>query len=231
MTGPPWESKADLITAPAAVLPGSPSAVKASEHDVVTEPERFGALAGSSWKSLPGRPLKSFDCLASIPHWYVPLLHVATALTVKVVVAEGARDRLTKSAELDVKLADPGAPVITKPAGTVIWTDPSVWGVASFVTANAKEVLAPAVGLDGDTVTAKHLPDEGHEAKDVDPAADAASIATASTLAASTPKITRATVKPAFRMVTPSSASTDCERARARRQDPALPASLIHRGT
>ena len=36
--------------------------------DPVNVPERFPALLGSSWKSLPV-PLKSFDCLASIPHW------------------------------------------------------------------------------------------------------------------------------------------------------------------
>ena len=53
-----------LTAAPA----GCPSLVNASEHDPVTEPERFPALAGSSWKSLP-EPLKSLDCLASIPHW------------------------------------------------------------------------------------------------------------------------------------------------------------------
>jgi hypothetical protein len=34
----------------------------------VSVPLRLLALLGSSWKSLPV-PLKSFDCLASIPHW------------------------------------------------------------------------------------------------------------------------------------------------------------------
>ena len=37
-------------------------------HDPVAVPERFGTLWGSIWKSLP-EPLKSFDCLAFIPHW------------------------------------------------------------------------------------------------------------------------------------------------------------------
>jgi hypothetical protein len=66
LIGPPWESKAEVITALTTVLAGS--VVNASEHDPVTEPERFPALAGSSRKLLP-EPLKSFDCLASIPHW------------------------------------------------------------------------------------------------------------------------------------------------------------------
>jgi hypothetical protein len=35
--------------------------------DPVNVPERFPALLGSSWKSLPV-PLKLFDCLALIPH-------------------------------------------------------------------------------------------------------------------------------------------------------------------
>ena len=74
--------------------------------------------------------------------------------------------------------------------------------MASFVIANAKEVFAPAVELDGETVTAKHLPDGG--AQDVCPAAGAASIATPSMLAASAKKENRATMKPAFGMATPS---------------------------
>jgi hypothetical protein len=215
LTGPPVELYLEVITAPAAVLAGSPSAVKASEHDLVTEPERFPALAGSSRKALPV-PLKSFDCLAAIPHWYIPLPHVAAAVTVKVVVAPGASPllpfRSMKSAELDVKLTMPEAleaPVIRKPAGAEIWTEPSDWGDASFVIVNVKDPLAPAVGFVGDTVTAKHFP--VHVAAFADPAADAASIATASMLAASTPKITRATVKPAFFMAVPSSASIDCK--------------------
>jgi hypothetical protein len=69
LTGPPWESKPEVITFPAALPAGCPSLVNASEHDPVTEPERFPALAGSSWKSLPGGPLKSLDCFAWIPHW------------------------------------------------------------------------------------------------------------------------------------------------------------------
>lgn len=36
--------------------------------DPVNVPERPALLAVSSWKSLPV-PLKSFDCLASIPQW------------------------------------------------------------------------------------------------------------------------------------------------------------------
>jgi hypothetical protein len=68
LTGPPWEPTAEVITALTAVSAGSPSLVNASEHDPATEPARFPALAGSSWKSLPV-PLKSFDCLALMPHW------------------------------------------------------------------------------------------------------------------------------------------------------------------
>jgi hypothetical protein len=68
LTGPPPELGAEVITEPTAVLAGCPSLVNASEHDPVSVPERFPALAGSSWKSLP-EPLKSFACLASIPHW------------------------------------------------------------------------------------------------------------------------------------------------------------------
>jgi len=41
--------------------------VDVHDPDPVIVPERFPALAGSSWKSLP-LPLKSFDCLAFIPH-------------------------------------------------------------------------------------------------------------------------------------------------------------------
>jgi hypothetical protein len=36
-------------------------------HDPVSVPLRLLALLGSSWKLLPV-PLKSFDCLAAIPH-------------------------------------------------------------------------------------------------------------------------------------------------------------------
>jgi hypothetical protein len=61
---------------------------------------------------------------------------------------------LRKSAEFGVSLAEPGAPVITKPAGAEIWTEPSCWVAASLVIVNAKEVVAPAAGLAGDTVTA-----------------------------------------------------------------------------
>src|SRR5260370_5166668 len=123
-------------------------------------------------------------------------MHAAAAVTVNVAVADGARDRLRKSAELDVKLADPGALVITKPAGAEIRTAPSCWVDASFVTANAKAALAPAVRLDGDTATAKHLPD-AVQVLEVAPAAGAASTAAPSMPAASTPHDTPATVKPA----------------------------------
>ena len=72
---------------------------------------------------------------------------------------------------------------------------------------NVKEVLVPAVGLDGETATAKkHLVVE--EQVDGCPAAGAASIATPSMLAAMTKKETRATIKPAFDMATPSPVST-----------------------
>ena len=43
---------------------------------------------------------------------------------------------------------------MTKPAGAEIWTEPSCWVAASLVIVNAKEVVAPAAGLAGDTVTA-----------------------------------------------------------------------------
>jgi hypothetical protein len=120
-----------------------------------------------------------------------------------VVVAEGGRDRSRKSAELDVWLAEPGALVITKPAGAEIWTEPSCWLGAWLTIVNAKEVVAPAAGLAGDTVTAKHLPHEGQAREEVDPAAGVASVAAASRLAATTPMDTRAIVKPAFRTAAP----------------------------
>jgi hypothetical protein len=177
--------------------------MNASEHEPVAEPEMLAVLAGSSWKSLPV-PLKSFDCLAWIPHWYCPPLHPGTALKVTVVVADGARDRLRKSAELDVTRAAPGAPVIAKPAGAEIWAEPSIWVVASLVILNAKEVFAPAVGLDGDTLTAKHLPDAMQVLLvEVDAAAGVASVAAARMPAPSTPRDTRAIVKPAFRTAAP----------------------------
>jgi hypothetical protein len=75
------------------------------------------------------------------------------------------------------------------------------------VIVNAKAVLAPAVGLDGETATAKHLADDGQP--DVCPAAGAASIAAPSMPAASTRKETRVTIKPAFGMVIPSAVSTE----------------------
>jgi hypothetical protein len=64
--GPP--PAAEVITAPVAVLLGSPLNFRKHDPVPVTVPERFPVLAGSSWKSLP-IPLKSFDCLASTPHW------------------------------------------------------------------------------------------------------------------------------------------------------------------
>ena len=118
---------------------------------------------------------------------------------------------MMNSAELDVKLAVPGAggtteaPVIAKPAGAEICTEPSCWVDASFVIVNVKEALAPAAGFDGETVTAKHLPDGG--AQDVCPAAGVASIAAPTMLAVITKKEIRATMKPAFGMATPSPGS------------------------
>src|SRR5579862_1606386 len=53
LTGPPWESKPAATFAPTVVPAGSPSLVKASEQVPASEPDRWGALAGSSWKSLP----------------------------------------------------------------------------------------------------------------------------------------------------------------------------------
>lgn len=123
VTGSPWEPTVVVITLPTAVSFGSP--VNFSEHDPVGVLER-GGFAGSSWKLLPGGPLKSFDCLAWIPHWEEPLLHAADAVTVKTVLTIDARFRLVNSAELDVTLVAPGAPVITKPAGAEICTEPSI---------------------------------------------------------------------------------------------------------
>lgn len=199
-TGPPEELKPEVRTAFSVVLAGCP-AVNDSEQDPVSVPERFPAPAGSSWKSLPV-PRKLFDCLASSVHWYVPALHVAAAVTVNVVVADGASDRSRKSAELDVKLDDPEAPVMTKPVGAEICTEPSVCVVASFVTVNAKSVLAPAPGLDDDTATVKHLPD-ARQALEVAPAEGAVSIAAPSMPVASSPTDTRAKMKPAFRTANP----------------------------
>jgi hypothetical protein len=124
-----------------------------------------------------------------------------------VVDAEGARDRLRKSAEPGVKLAEPGAPVIVKPAGAVICAEPSCWVDASFVMVNVNEVLAPAAGLAGETATAKHLPDEMH-VLDVDPAAGEMSRAAPSMLAASAPKSTCAATK-TLGTATPSYGSTE----------------------
>src|SRR5215475_11996753 len=100
------------------------------------------------------------------------------------------------SAELDVKQLGAGvqeAPVIMKPARAVIFTEPSVWVDASFVIVNEKKVLPP-VEVGGETVTTKHLPDEGQV--DDCPAAGAANIAAPSMLAVITKKETRATMKP-----------------------------------
>ena len=131
------------------------------------------------------------------------------AVTVKVVVADGGRPcpdrRSRKIAELDVKLAEaeaPEAPVITKPAGAEICTEPSIWVDASFVTVNVNATLAPATALDGDTATAKHLPD-AMQVLEVASAAGAASIAAPSMPAAITPRDTRAMMKPAFGTATP----------------------------
>jgi len=74
--------------------------------------------------------------------------------------------------------------------------------VASFVIVNSNDGLDPAAGADGETVTAKHLPDGGAQL-DGSPAAGAASIATPSMLAASTKKENRAALNPAFGMATP----------------------------
>jgi len=179
-------------------------------------------LAGSSWKSLPA-PLKSFDCLASIPHLYVPApLLDGVTFTVKgvLVVVPGRRFRSMNSAELDVKLVAPGALVIVKPASAVILTEPSVCIESSFVIVNEKEACPP-VELGGETATAKHLPEQ----VDVCPAAGAASIAAPIMLAASTKKETRVTMKPAFGMATTSPASTKngSMPAGPHQQDPAPP--------
>src|SRR5215472_7921450 len=113
-----------------------------------------------------------------------------------------------KSAEPDVTFIAPGALVITNPAGAEIWAEPSCWVAASLVILKANEVVAPAAGLVGDTVTAKHLPDGGQVPAEAGPAAGAASVAAASMAAASTPKDTRAIVKPACRTVAPFSAES-----------------------
>jgi hypothetical protein len=178
---------------PVHVILGGQGAI---EHDPVTVTET-ALVAGSSWKSLPV-PLKSFDCLAAIPHAKLPGVH-PSALRVKVVLCVGPRFRLRNSPE----------PVMWKPEpeGAETFTEPSVWVDASFLIVNIKEVFTPAVTLDGEATAAKHLPDGG--AQDVCPAAGAANIATPSMLAASTKKETRVTMKPAFGMVTPSLVSTE----------------------
>jgi hypothetical protein len=94
---------------------------------------------------------------------------------------------------------------------------------------NVNEVFAPAVGLDGETDTEKrHLLVE--EQVDVCPAAATpASIVTPSMLAATIKKVTRATMKPAFGMASPSPVLTEgCERAAGSRAagDPALHSHL-----
>jgi hypothetical protein len=130
------------------------------------------------------------------------------AVTVNVAVPEEGRDNSRKSAEVGVTLADGAgadrsdteAPVITKPAGAEIRTEPSIWGDASFVTVNAKAVLAPATTLDGDTATARHLP---VQVLAVASAAGTASTAAPSTPAASTPNDILAMVRPGFGTATP----------------------------
>jgi hypothetical protein len=121
---------------------------------------------------------------------------------VSVAVAEGDTEIWVKRAELDVKLDDPGALVIAKPAGAVIRTDPSICVDASFVTAKEKVLLAPGAVLDGDTATAKHLP-EAMQVLEVAPAQGAVSIAAPSMPVASTPTDIRAMLKPGFRMANP----------------------------
>jgi hypothetical protein len=102
-TGPPDVPNPEVITAGLTTVPvGCPSLVNASEHDPDGVPDRFPALLGSTWKSLPGRPLKSFDCLTSIAHLYEVPLHGRSAVTVAVVDAPGGTDRPVMSAELDV---------------------------------------------------------------------------------------------------------------------------------
>lgn len=127
--------------------------------------------------------------------------------------ADGATDRLTKSAEPAVKDAVAGdgteAPVITKPVGAVIWNEPICWVDASFVTVNVNETVPPAGGADGDTATVKHLPADEAQT-DVDPAAGAASIAATSMPVAPAARSARALVKTALRMMEPPSASADC---------------------
>jgi len=124
-----------------------------------------------------------------------------------VAVADGGRDKSRKSAEVGVKLADAAgadasdteAPVITKPAGAEIRTEPSIWGDASFVTVNAKAALAPATALDGDMATARHLP-----VQELAVASAAGRASTApSTPAASTPNDALAMMRPGFGTATP----------------------------
>jgi hypothetical protein len=119
-----------------------------------------------------------------------------------VVVAEGARDKSRKVADVGVTWAAPTAPVIAKPAGAEISTEPSDWGDASFVTVKVKVVFAPAEGLDCGTATAKHLPDAVH-ALEVAAAQGAASTAAPSRPAANAPNETRATLKLAFGTTAP----------------------------
>lgn len=91
------------------------------------------------------------------------------------------------------------APVTTNDVGAVIWNEPICWVDASFVTVNMKETVPPAGGVNGDTVTAKHLPADEPQL-DFCAAAGAASMATPSMLVAPAAKSPRAMVRTGLRM-------------------------------
>jgi hypothetical protein len=99
---------------------------------------------------------------------------------------------LRNSAELDVTVPGAEAPVIVKPVGAVISTEPSCWVDVSLVIVNANAVLVPAVGLACDTATAKHLPEE---MQGLDAVAGELSMTAPSVLATSTPTTARAVGK------------------------------------
>src|SRR5215469_11552315 len=143
---PTWDVIGDPATPPAG------SFKKAREQLPDTVAPR--TLAESRMKSLLG-PLNWFDCFAATLHPEAPPLHGALACTISVADWVGLRPRFRNSAELAVYEALPtgaDALVITKPAGAVTWTDPSVWVVASFFTVKVNAWLRPAATLGGSTV-------------------------------------------------------------------------------
>ena len=113
-TGPPDDAGASVIALETCV---SPTWGEVTELDrkfslqvpvtlVVTTPG--SRLPGVWTKSLPGFPLKSLACFATIVDAYVPWRQVASALNVTVAVPAGCRLRFLTWTTLPLMLAVPG---------------------------------------------------------------------------------------------------------------------------